>query len=88
MLALILFVSITGGQAAAQAAPPEASPPAPSRQRLTCRSRPVLGSRVSRQRVCKTAEEWAIYDNDLEQSRRDIADRGARGCDMAHAPEC
>ena len=65
-----------------------AAAPSPSRQRLICSSRPVLGSRVVTQRTCKTAEEWAIYDNDLEQSRRDIADRGARGCDMRRSPEC
>ena len=88
MLTLILFVSLSGAQAAAEAPAPEASTPAPSRQRLICRSRPMLGSRIASQRVCKTAEEWAIYENDMEQSRRDIADRGARGCDMATAPEC
>ena len=61
---------------------------APSRERLTCRSRPILGSRISRQRVCKTEEEWRLYENDLEQSRRDIADRGARGCDLELSEEC
>lgn len=51
-----------------------------SQDRLICRSRPVVGSRIARQRVCKTAEEWRIYQADLEQSRRDINDRGMRGC--------
>src|SRR5687768_6239535 len=65
-------------QAPQAAATPAAT--APSDQRLICRSRPRLGSRLLVQRICKTAEDWVIYDNDLEASRRDIADRGARGC--------
>ena len=70
-------------------APQAASPPAAtSPQRLICRSRPLLGSRVVAQRICKTAEDWALYENDLEASRRDIADRGARGCDMRYQKEC
>src|SRR5687768_13244481 len=52
----------------------------PSRERLICRSRPTLGSRITRTRVCKTADEWRIYEADMEQSRRDINDRGMRGC--------
>ena len=96
MLSFILFLAIGGAQATTEApaadtaatetaatteaTPTEATPPEPSRQRLICRSRPVLGSRISRQRVCKTEEEWRIYENDLEQSRRDINDRGMRGC--------
>ena len=83
MLAVILFVSLSGSHAAIEAPTSAASPPEPGRQRQICRSRPILGSRIAQQRVCKTAEEWAIYDNDLEQSRRDIADRGARGCDVS-----
>ena len=88
MLALMLFVSLSGGQAAEAEPAREASAPAPSRQRLICRSRPRLGSRLVSQRTCKTAEEWAIYENDMEQSRRDIADRGARGCDPSRQLEC
>ena len=81
MLAMILFMSLS--QAATEAPAPAVSPPESERQRRICRSRPILGSRIAQQRVCKTADEWAIYDNDLEQSRRDIADRGARGCDVS-----
>lgn len=86
MLAMILLLAMSAPQAeaAAQTATAETEP---SRQRLTCRSRPVLGSRIARQRVCKTEEEWRIYENDLEQSRRDINDRGARGCSN-YSDEC
>ena len=95
MLSFILFLSLGGVQAtadtattdaaatetaaAADTAPTEATPE-PSRHRLICRSRPMVGSRIARQRVCKTQEEWRIYENDLEASRRDINDRGMRGC--------
>jgi hypothetical protein len=87
MLALILFLSLAGAQASTastETAAVETSDAAaaqePSRERLICRSRPMLGSRIARQRVCKTEEDWKIYQNDLEQSRRDINDRGMRGC--------
>ena len=86
------FAVTTPAPAAAEeeAAPAVSTPEeaAPSRERLTCRSRPTLGSRITRQRVCKTEEEWRIYENDMEQSRRDIADRGARGCDLELSEEC
>ena len=93
MLALLLLISLGTAQSVSAVSPdaeeartaaaseaPLAATPAPSRQRLRCRTRPILGSRIASQRVCKTEEEWAIYENDLEQSRRDINDRGARGC--------
>ena len=78
MLAVILFATLSSAQAAESPAV-DAEAPKPSRQRLICRSRPRLGTRLVAQRVCKTAEEWAIYEGDLEQSRRDINDRGMRG---------
>ena len=87
MLALLLLMSAGATAADFSAGQTEAAPPTPSSQRLICRSRPTLGSRITRTRVCKTAEEWRIYDNDMEQNRRDIADRGARGCGGA-GPEC
>ena len=92
MLAVILFATLSSVQAAvsppvdaespaveAEAPAVAADAPKPSRQRLICRSRPRLGTRLVAQRVCKTAEEWVIYEGDLEQSRRDINDRGMRG---------
>jgi hypothetical protein len=88
MVGLIWALVMTSAQPAEAIVEPTAETPEPSRQRLICRSRPVLGSRVMRQRTCKTAEEWRIYENDMEQSRRDIADRGARGCDQERQPEC
>lgn len=82
MLSLLLFISAIVGAADLSAVQGEttAAPPPPSSQRLICRSRPTLGSRITRTRVCKTAEEWRIYEADMEQHRRDTADRGARGC--------
>jgi hypothetical protein len=58
-----------------------------SSERLICRTRPVLGSRIARQRVCRTAADWRLYETDLEQSRRDINDRGMRGCSQ-YQDEC
>jgi hypothetical protein len=96
MLASILLLSLGGGLAFADT-PPATTIAAtetttaesePSDQRIICRSRPRLGSRIARTRVCKTQEEWRIYEDDLEASRRDINDRGARGCDMELSAEC
>ncbi len=86
MLALLILMSAAGADFSA-GQDEAAAPPPPSSQRLICRSRPTLGSRITRTRVCKTAEDWRIYDADMEQSRRDIADRGARGCGGG-GPEC
>jgi len=80
MLTFILFLALGGAQTAAETIPTESTAEEPSRHRLICRSRPVLGSRIARQRICKTEEEWRVYEDDLEASRRDINDRGARGC--------
>ncbi len=79
----MLVYAMIAALASAQPAAPAAGSSNPSDNEITCRSRPVLGSRISRQRICKTRAEWRAYDTDLEQSRRDIADRGARGCDLS-----
>ena len=87
MLASTILLAIGGALAFGDNPPAAEEAPAqpvaqtePTRQELICRSRPQVGSRIARQRICKTREEWAIYRHDLEQSRRDINDRGARGC--------
>jgi len=93
MLAFSFLMALGALQAtppAANPAPPAPVPAttaAPSRQRLICRSRPVLGSRITARRDCRTLEMWRQYDNDMEQSRRDIMERGARGCELRN-PEC
>jgi hypothetical protein len=88
MISAILMISLGGAFAFADTPPAGETEAEPSNQRLICRSRPQIGSRIARTRVCKTAEEWRIYEADLEQSRRDINDRGARGCDLTVAEEC
>ncbi len=86
MFAFILALSI-GGQAAP--APPEPAAARPSSdERILCRTRPRLGSRIIAQRSCRRVWEWRVYERDMEQSRRDIADRGAAGCDRERQPEC
>jgi|GEM_PF-1950209 len=41
--------------------------------RVICRSsQPVVGSRVARQRICRTVAEWRAFDADRAQMRRDL----------------
>lgn len=61
------------------AAPAQAATPPPSQKRLVCRSRPELGTRLRRLRVCMTAAEWNHHETNMEQQRRDINDWGAQG---------
>ena len=64
-------------QQASAATAVEPSPVAgrPTRNRLICRTNPVLGSRLATRRVCMTAEQWAHHENALEQMRRDNQNR-------------
>lgn len=78
MLLLSLTLAL-GGEPAQAPAPDQTEATTPSDQRIVCRSRPRLGSRIVSQRSCRTIWEWRVYERDLEQSRRDINDRGARG---------
>ena len=59
----------------------------PTGQRLICRSRPRLGTRLVQDRRCMTAEQWTAYETDLEQSRRDTARRGI-GCRPDSSTQC
>jgi hypothetical protein len=56
---------------------PTASEVAADPGKVTCKSSPKLGSRLSVNRVCKTAAEWAAYDKDRQQLKRDIGNSGA-----------
>jgi len=44
--------------------------------KVTCKSSPKLGSRVSVNRTCKTAAEWRVYEQDRQQLGRDIRNAG------------
>jgi len=44
--------------------------------KVTCKSSPKLGSRVSVNRMCKTAAEWRLYEQDRQQLGRDIRNAG------------
>ncbi len=44
--------------------------------KVTCKSSPKLGSRVSVNRMCKTAAEWRVYEQDRQQLGRDIRNAG------------
>lgn len=88
MLAFLFALSLTGQVAPAPEPAPEAAPPHPSDERIVCRTRPRLGSRIIAQRSCRRIWEWRVYERDMEQSRRDIGDRGAAGCDANHPGSC
>lgn len=63
-------------QQAAAATPAAASADGrPGRQRVVCRTFPVLGSRLSRNRLCLTQSQWAERENQLGQMRRDLQNR-------------
>lgn len=81
MLTLVMAIAMVQ-QAERTATTPEAPAAAardPSEERIICRSRPQLGSRITTQRRCMTVWQWRIYEADMEQSRRDLNDRGMRG---------
>lgn len=52
--------------------------------KVSCRSSPKLGSRLSVNRTCRTAAEWRQFDKDREQLRRDLGNSarcaGAASC--------
>ncbi len=77
MFTTLIAITLSGSAVAAPEGAP--APAGPSKDRIICKSRPGLGSRINRTRICKTAEEWRIYANDLEQSRRENNDRGMNG---------
>lgn len=48
-------------------------------EKVSCRSAPKLGSRLSVNRTCKTAAAWQQFDKDRDQLRRDIGDAARCG---------
>ncbi|MFL6732003.1 MAG: hypothetical protein ACJ8EH_13420 [Sphingomicrobium sp.] len=45
--------------------------------RVICEEpRTQIGSRIAQTKVCRTAEEWRIYDADRDQAKRDLLHRG------------
>jgi hypothetical protein len=71
-----LAALLLAGAAAAEPAPAARPPEDPDR--IVCRqSEPRTGSRVSRQRLCRTVAQWRAYDADRAQMRRDL---GAGNC--------
>ena len=43
-----------------------------SAEKKTCRSEPQVGSRVRKNRTCRTAAEWKQFEADRAQLRRDL----------------
>jgi hypothetical protein len=44
--------------------------------KVTCKSATKVGSRISVNRVCKTAQEWRAFEQDRQQMGRDIRNAG------------
>jgi len=45
--------------------------------RVICEEpRAQIGSRIAQTKVCRTAEEWRVYDADRDQAKRDLLHRG------------
>ena len=75
MWQLVAIASVAAAAAAVSdpSAAPDTEPPGKdSREQVICRSDPATGSRVRRERICRTKEQWAVQ---REENRRDL-DRG------------
>lgn len=70
----ILIAALFAAQTAMSVARPAA--PAADPDRMICRTKPILGSRLSTGKVCKTATEWKAEANDRDQLRRDLGNVG------------
>lgn len=44
--------------------------------KVSCKSSPIVGSRLRTKRVCLTAAQWAQYEKDRQQLGRDIRNAG------------
>ncbi len=58
----------------------QAKPEAPKKEKMICkRDHLSTGSRLGRSRTCKTAEQWAIYNRDIDPNNRLVDSLGMRG---------
>ena len=52
--------------------------------KVSCKSKPVLGSRIRQNRLCMTAAQWALYEKDRQERgryiRRAVECAGATSC--------
>jgi hypothetical protein len=45
--------------------------------KVVCRKQePPIGSRIANKRICRTVAEWAVFEKDRDQLRRDVLDAG------------
>jgi hypothetical protein len=44
--------------------------------KVSCKSEPILGSRIRTKRLCLTAAQWVQYEKDRQQLQRDIRNAG------------
>ena len=80
LTALIAMLLSTGSGAGEPTTAAQAMQPGEDPDRIVCRrSQPVLGSRIARQRICRTVAEWRAFEADRAQMRRDLNSGNCNG---------
>jgi hypothetical protein len=51
------------------------------RSRKICKTYTVTGSRLAKKKVCRTAYEWKLYEEETKRSMRQATDRYAAAAD-------
>ena len=73
MLAGTIAMLLTAAQSATAETPSRRTTAADDPNRMICRApEPVLGSRVARRRVCRTAAQWREHEVNRQAMQRDI----------------
>ncbi len=68
MLTFLLALATTAVE------PPSA--PVPLLEPLICKREPVTGSLARFRKICKTAQQWGVTQNQAQDSLRDMQDHG------------
>ncbi|WP_336963164.1 hypothetical protein [Sphingobium aquiterrae] len=70
--AMAALLSVALPVFAADKAPSTEAPSVDDSQKVVCHSEPVLGSIMSRKRVCKTKAEWRAFNADTTRKQEQI----------------
>ena len=71
------MILIALAAAAAAASTPAATAPANTKPKMICRSYDVTGSLVQKQRVCRSAQEWAKVEDEMQSEANRITSHTA-----------
>ena len=66
------MILIALAAAAAAGSTPAATAPANTKPKMICRSYDVTGSLVQKQRVCRSAQEWAKVEDEMQNEANRI----------------